>query len=300
MLSIILAGIIGGVLSSDQCITCDRVEFIPTLIKQDPKSVTSVNNNSDSIKLQQLDYTVFNNLMDINDAVEIESDIETMMVRDKLFSSLSQILSRHGVNDIIGASILHNHFHVNPNEFIAVNSTEEVNTNIKFVIYPLAVEYEQHLVPYMFKFDVSETGVIRLYPLQYIVDNSGEIREKVDMVLNDDAVLLDIGEAILESGLIDYIGIFISYYDGNERLTELTFSEIRTQHFRSGQNSDGKNVIPTHYMFKDASCDTRYASCEFDCEDDTVCNAYCEYDWQRNHVGHRHDTIQGHRRIHLD
>ena len=76
---------------------------------------------------------------------------------------------RHGENYIIGASILHNHFQIEQNELIAVNSTNRMDSNIKFVIHPLSIEYGDKLVPYMFKFHVSEAGEIMLYSLQYIV-----------------------------------------------------------------------------------------------------------------------------------
>eukprot|EP01083_Nonionella_stella_P098722 277695_1 len=266
----------GSFAMSNQCTFCETVDFTIAVAVDTTMEFTLG-------ELSNFNESVFNDLQDVHQVIQKETDLEMLVVRDAFFNAFGQILVRHGTTDVIGATILHNHFHLNEKEILILNASAD--DDIEFVSYPETTELcDDEGIPYMFRYTVSD-GSFSIHPLQYIVNNDA-VKERFDAVFADHKMLLEIGSILVHFNLIDSVGVFIDYYDGSGIINEVTNVSRRTQEFRVNHDAEARPSLITAYSFKNATCAQTHTGCEISCNAETVCHSYCESNEYGHSAGH--------------
>eukprot|EP01084_Bolivina_argentea_P063360 115715_1 len=287
-----------------QCVLCNTMEM-------NPLSNDLMFNISDAINdnfvLEPFSVNVFNNLRNVDEAVNEETVLGKVIERDNILSVFGQLLIEYGLNDIMGASILHNHYHLqNDNEIVVLTDAGETRGNDVFVTYVKNIAFndtghtvEDALVPYMFKYEYNvENNTWNMYPLQYIIDLDGSIRQRFVIIFDESNIQLlsKIGSLLYQNDMMDKIGIFIKHYNADQVLSERTNTNKRTQTFVvQNITTNLKNkLLVTAFSWKGSACPssgTAIAGCN--CAATRDCNAWCVDDGDGGHNS-GHSPTYGH------
>jgi len=201
-----------------------------------------------AIKLATYDGTVFENLNELDDARKqfLDKGAEKYLVK------LGEVVYRHGLENAVGITMAHRHFHVKHDEQLV----EEVQHNSS-VIKPVTNVNNKEVIPFTWKLSKSEDGDFLWYPLEFVKSNtlSKESIHNEELLRNSYDFLNEFTNSLIEFGLENVFGLCIVHREfqvlPSEMLVESLEEGSRTLSFKviPGRNLTNTVLIPTFWRF---------------------------------------------------
>ncbi len=190
-----------------------------------------------------------------------------------LLPQIGAVICKHGLQDVIGVTLLHKHFNIFPGEVLI----EKVNDNT-IQVSPNRVDHETALVPYIWAFSENDlTGERRWFPLEFTYKTNITAAGMADRICQQSQFLKDMADKLDEIGLAGVFGITTLHRDlvkanGKDDITlETTDDEARilTIAVKSRDSVNLTGATQTLWRFKENFEIDRYCG--------HCCHHYCDH-----------------------
>ena len=174
--------------------------------------------------------------------------------KEKLLE-LGSVICRHKLHKIVGISLLHKHFDLQPNERLVRKSIDNIH-----YVRPQIQESCDCLIPYLWKVGQNYSlGQWSYYPLEFVDITSIEVvgKDLSESVMKNQEFLSDMAAKLSDLGLTDIFGIIIVHpivtgLDEEKSLFEMTNNHTRTNMclLTSTKTLEQETATPTIWSFR--------------------------------------------------
>jgi hypothetical protein len=207
--------------------------------------------------LATYDPKVFSNLDELSGALERFEERNASSVLKRIGS----IICRYGMQDVVGVTMAHRHFNVNPSEKLV----EEFKDN-KAIIKPLTGEHEKNLTPFAWRLYFDSKGALTWFPLEFVrteavqsstIENNRKIQESENF-------LKELAEELVRLDMVEVFGIGLVHREINvnpgEVLVESLETESRTLTFTAMPENelDEQSMVTTFWKFNGHGADIQF------------------------------------------